>query len=80
MRLDLSGIKPFGGPASKKRLTTKDLIFLTISMAGAQIAWTVELGCVFPSHIYTSFLAVSASRNHRSAYGLLWAGMGRRFC
>lgn len=31
---------------SKRRLTTKDLIFLSISMAGAQIAWTVELGYV----------------------------------
>ncbi|KAJ6598926.1 hypothetical protein DFH09DRAFT_1129584 [Mycena vulgaris] len=29
---------------AKKRLTTWDLITLSISMAGAQIAWTVELG------------------------------------
>ncbi|KAG6821597.1 hypothetical protein H0H93_000106 [Arthromyces matolae] len=29
---------------SKRRLTTWDLITLSISMAGAQIAWTVELG------------------------------------
>lgn len=36
-------------PGTKKRLTTKDLIFLSISMAGAQIAWTVELGCVLPA-------------------------------
>jgi solute carrier family 45 protein 1/2/4 len=30
----------------KRRLTTLDLINLSISMGGAQIAWTVELGCV----------------------------------
>ena len=29
----------------KRRLTTRDLFNLTVSMAGAQIAWTVELGC-----------------------------------
>ena len=29
---------------SGKRLTNWDLITLSISMAGAQIAWTVELG------------------------------------
>jgi hypothetical protein len=46
LRLDptVSGIKPLAIPPSKKSLTTKDLIFLSISMAGAQIAWTVELG------------------------------------
>ena len=30
-----------------KRLSTVNLFNLSISMAGAQIAWTVELGCVF---------------------------------
>jgi solute carrier family 45, member 1/2/4 len=30
--------------AVKQRLTTWNLITLSISMAGAQIAWTVELG------------------------------------
>jgi len=30
--------------AGKRRLSTWDLITLSISMAGAQIAWTVELG------------------------------------
>ena len=29
----------------KRRLTTWDLVTLSISMGGAQIAWTVELGC-----------------------------------
>lgn len=29
---------------SKRRLTTWDLVTLSISMGGAQIAWTVELG------------------------------------
>lgn len=30
--------------AGRRRLSTWDLITLSISMAGAQIAWTVELG------------------------------------
>ncbi len=30
---------------TKRRLSTWNLITLSISMAGAQIAWTVELGC-----------------------------------
>lgn len=48
LKLDpATGVKIFVNPAAKKRLTTKDLIFLSISMAGAQIAWTVELGYVF---------------------------------
>ena len=33
------------GP-SRKRMSTMDLVNLSISMAGAQIAWTVELGYV----------------------------------
>lgn len=34
-----------GNPkTSKRQLTNWDLITLSISMAGAQIAWTVELG------------------------------------
>jgi solute carrier family 45 protein 1/2/4 len=28
----------------RRRLSTLDLFYLSISMAGAQIAWTVELG------------------------------------
>jgi len=31
-------------PPGKRQLTSWDLITLSISMAGAQIAWTVELG------------------------------------
>jgi solute carrier family 45, member 1/2/4 len=31
-------------PNGKRRLSTLDLYNLSISMAGAQIAWTVELG------------------------------------
>ena len=48
LKLDLTspGIKSLMNPVRKRRLTTKDLIFLSISMAGAQIAWTVELGYV----------------------------------
>lgn len=51
LRLDptISGIKTLVNPSTKRSLTTKDLIFLTISMAGAQIAWTVELGYVLHS-------------------------------
>lgn len=30
-----------------RKFSTWDLITLSISMGGAQIAWTVELGCVF---------------------------------
>jgi len=41
-----ASIKTLVNP-TKRRLSTKDLIFLSISMAGAQIAWTVELGYVF---------------------------------
>ena len=67
LRLDLT---KFAGPGSKKRLTTKDLIFLSISMAGAQIAWTVELGCVVSfTHLYRFWLLLRLV-NHRSAYGL----------
>ena len=77
LRLDLNppNIKTLVNPTpNKKRLTTKDLIFLSISMAGAQIAWTVELGYVLYRFRFfsplMSLLAVVASRNHRSAYGL----------
>jgi solute carrier family 45 protein 1/2/4 len=43
---NVANIKTLMNPAQKRRLSTKDLIFLSISMAGAQIAWTVELGYV----------------------------------
>jgi solute carrier family 45 protein 1/2/4 len=33
-----------GKTKAQPRLTTWDLVTLSISMAGAQIAWTVELG------------------------------------
>jgi solute carrier family 45 protein 1/2/4 len=33
----------------RRRLSTVDLINLSISMAGAQIAWTVELGYLIPA-------------------------------
>ncbi len=32
--------------ATKKHMSTMDLFALSISMAGAQIIWTMELGCV----------------------------------
>ena len=48
-----AGIKTLvNPPGTKRRLTTKDLIFLSISMAGAQIAWTVELGCVLHGFVF----------------------------
>ena len=44
----------------KRKLTTWDLVTLSISMAGAQVAWTVELGYVTSSTpIYYSFTASS---------------------
>lgn len=39
-----AGVKTAMNVPPKRNLTTKDLIYLSISMAGAQIAWTVELG------------------------------------
>ena len=37
----------------RRKLTTWDLITLSISMAGAQVAWTVELGYVFLLYSFT---------------------------
>jgi solute carrier family 45 protein 1/2/4 len=39
---------------AKRRLTTWDLVTLSISMGGAQIAWTVELGYGFSNYDYSS--------------------------
>ncbi len=36
--------------ATGRRMSTMDLIKMSISMAGAQVAWTVELGCVSGTH------------------------------
>jgi solute carrier family 45 protein 1/2/4 len=36
----------------KRRLTTWDLVTLSVSMAGAQVAWTVELGYVASSTLF----------------------------
>lgn len=72
-----ANIKTLVNP-NAKRLTTKDLIFLTISMAGAQIAWTVELGYVFMAFGFVhlmSLLAADASLYRRGAYelcGQIW--------
>lgn len=33
-----------GEDSSKRRMSTRDLFNISISMAGAQIAWSVELG------------------------------------
>jgi solute carrier family 45 protein 1/2/4 len=37
-------------PPGKRIMSTWDLVTLSISMAGAQIAWTVELGYVTATH------------------------------
>ena len=44
----LTSTKPIDDviPPGKRRLSTLDLIYLSISMGGTQVAWTVELGCV----------------------------------
>lgn len=39
---------------SKRKLTTWDLFTLSVSMAGAQIAWTVELGYEWFDYSYPS--------------------------
>jgi solute carrier family 45 protein 1/2/4 len=49
------GSKAPASEPGKQRLTTWNLITLSISMAGAQIAWTVELG-------YDRACAVSGER------------------
>jgi solute carrier family 45, member 1/2/4 len=41
---------------TRRRLTTWDLFTLSVSMAGAQIAWTVELGYVYFHYGYPSDL------------------------
>jgi len=42
----LGGGSPGDDEPGKRRLTTLDLFNLSISMAGAQVAWTAELGSV----------------------------------
>jgi hypothetical protein len=42
-------IRKVSTPQEKRFFSTWDLITLSISMAGAQIAWTVELGLVLTS-------------------------------
>lgn len=51
---------------SKRRLTTWDLITLSISMAGAQIAWTVELGYGSFDYGYSSDLSRLVTGRHFS--------------
>jgi solute carrier family 45 protein 1/2/4 len=51
---------------AKRRLTTWDLITLSISMAGAQIAWTVELGRVMAILASTSMLILRLATEPRS--------------
>lgn len=80
LRLDpaATGIKTFVNPAAK-RLTTKDLIFLSISMAGAQIAWTVELGSVLHNVRLSSLFAVNPSLSRTCAYKLFVGRYGTPF-
>ena len=72
LRLDLStaNFKTIVNPPTKRRLTTKDLIFLSISMAGAQIAWTVELGYVFMGVEFRSLCGLWLL-GHRATAGCL---------
>jgi len=78
--LKLDPIKTLVNPVRKRRLTTKDLIFLSISMAGAQIAWTVELGYVCHGFRllapYVGFGCLRITECLRTSR----ADMGRRFC
>lgn len=46
IRTPLSDNKKADSVNGKRWLTTWDLITLSVSMAGAQVAWTVELGYV----------------------------------
>ena len=64
--LNAGNAKALANAGRKKRLSTKDLIFLSISMAGAQIAWTVELGYVYHCLFIMSFLVVGVSPYHRT--------------
>lgn len=81
LRLDpnVAGIKTFVNPAAK-RLTMKDLIFLTISMAGAQIAWTVELGCVFCSVHLMSLFGCRCFAVSPVCLRTLWVDTGHLSC
>lgn len=44
---------------SRRRMSTLDLINLSISMAGAQVAWTVELG--YAVDLFLAFVSPSLS-------------------
>lgn len=50
---------PKEGEVLKRRMSTMDLVKLSISMAGAQVAWTVELGYVGISVISETFTDLS---------------------
>lgn len=51
---------------SRKHMSTLDLVKLSISMAGAQVAWTVELGCVATSSEPADALTLRAAMERRS--------------
>lgn len=78
LRLDTtSNFKTLVGPGPGRRLTTKDLICLSISMAGAQIAWTVELGCVLRLCPVSRFLRRPCPLMLRYISGMLTDFAGR---
>lgn len=62
--------KPGEASSAERRLTTWNLITLSISMAGAQMAWTVELGCV----------SVTICARSMCMLTQVDSGMGRRSC
>ena len=71
-----------GDGAVKRRMSTWDLVKLSISMAGAQIAWTVELGCVVTlTSECNQLICACADMEHRSCCpsdfpnnSLVWCG------
>lgn len=52
--------------SGEKRMTLKDFINISISMAGAQIAWTLELGYV---DLFTKPIARVETESDKFSYG-----------
>lgn len=60
----------------KKKKKLWDLIALTISMAGAQVVWTVELGCV-SHYIVGAWTEIPASLLLDTGHHFFWASVSR---
>jgi len=52
--------------SGEKHMTWRDFINISISMAGAQVAWTLELGYVNP---FTKPIACIETESEESSYG-----------